>query len=84
MRQLRAIRNAASVHDTTRNQRPSRDAPRIGAHSPTISAAALLKRNPRPSSAEIKQALDRNLCRCGSQNRMVRAVLRAASEMATG
>jgi nicotinate dehydrogenase subunit A len=49
-----------------------------------ISAAALLKRNPSPSSAEIKQALDGNLCRCGSQNRMVRAVLRAASEMAAG
>jgi nicotinate dehydrogenase subunit A len=30
----------------------------------------------------VKAALDRNLCRCGSQNRMVRAVLRAADEMA--
>lgn len=49
-----------------------------------VSAAALLKRNPSPSSMEVKQALDRNLCRCGSQNRMVRAVLRAASEMAAG
>jgi nicotinate dehydrogenase subunit A len=39
-------------------------------------------RNPTPSSAEVKAALDRNLCRCGSHNRMVRAVLRAASEMA--
>jgi nicotinate dehydrogenase subunit A len=49
-----------------------------------VSAAALLKQNPSPSSMEVKQALDRNLCRCGSQNRMVRAVLRAASEMAAG
>jgi nicotinate dehydrogenase subunit A len=49
-----------------------------------ISAAALLKQNPSPSSTEVKQALDRNLCRCGSQTRMVRAVLRAASEMAAG
>ena len=49
-----------------------------------ISAAALLKRNPHPSSREVKEALDRNLCRCGSQNRMVRAVLRAASEVAAG
>jgi nicotinate dehydrogenase subunit A len=32
----------------------------------------------------VKQALDRNLCRCGSHNRMVRAVLRAAEEMAAG
>jgi nicotinate dehydrogenase subunit A len=48
-----------------------------------ISAAALLKKNPSPTSREVKEALDRNLCRCGSQNRMVRAVLRAAQEMAS-
>ena len=48
-----------------------------------ISAAALLARSPRPSEAEVKQALDRNLCRCGSYNRVVRAVLRAARESAT-
>ncbi|OSI28393.1 (2Fe-2S)-binding protein [Bradyrhizobium canariense] len=48
-----------------------------------ISAAALLKRNPSPTEAEVRAALDRNLCRCGSHNRMVRAVLRAAAEMAT-
>jgi nicotinate dehydrogenase subunit A len=48
-----------------------------------ISAAALLKRNPSPTEAEVRAALDRNLCRCGSHNRMVRAVLRAALEMAT-
>jgi len=47
-----------------------------------ISAAALLKRNPSPTSREVKEALDRNLCRCGSHHRMVRAVLRAAEEMA--
>jgi nicotinate dehydrogenase subunit A len=49
-----------------------------------MSAAALLKRNPTPSSREVKEALDRNLCRCGSHNRMVRAVLRAAAEMESG
>lgn len=48
-----------------------------------ISAAALLRRNPSPTEADIRTALDRNLCRCGSHNRMVRAVLQAASEMAT-
>jgi nicotinate dehydrogenase subunit A len=48
-----------------------------------MSAAALLMRNPKPSDAEVRAALDRNLCRCGSHNRMVRAVLRAAAEMAT-
>jgi len=49
-----------------------------------MSAAALLKRNPSPTDREVKEALDRNLCRCGSHNRMVRAVLRAAEEMAAG
>ena len=47
-----------------------------------ISAAALLKQNPAPTDTEVKTALDRNLCRCGSHNRIVRAVLRAAAEMA--
>jgi len=49
-----------------------------------MTAAALLRQIPSPSSDEVKVALDRNLCRCGSHNRIVRAVLRAASEMATG
>jgi nicotinate dehydrogenase subunit A len=47
-----------------------------------MSAAALLMRNPSPTEADVRTALDRNLCRCGSHNRMVRAVLRAAAEMA--
>jgi nicotinate dehydrogenase subunit A len=47
-----------------------------------MSAAALLMQNPRPSDTEVRAALDRNLCRCGSHNRMVRAVLRAAAEIA--
>jgi nicotinate dehydrogenase subunit A len=45
-----------------------------------ISAAALLARNRNPSEAEVRAALDGNLCRCGAHNRMVRAVLRAAQE----
>jgi nicotinate dehydrogenase subunit A len=47
-----------------------------------MSAAALLIQNPRPTETDVRAALDRNLCRCGSHNRMVRAVLRAAGEMA--
>ena len=47
-----------------------------------MSAAALLMRNPSPTDADVRAALDRNLCRCGSHNRIVRAVLRAAAEMA--
>jgi nicotinate dehydrogenase subunit A len=46
-----------------------------------LSAAALLMRNRNPSLDDVKAALDRNLCRCGSHNRIVRAVLRAAAEM---
>ncbi len=47
-----------------------------------MSAAALLRRNSSPSSDEVKAALDGNICRCGSHNRIVRAVLRAANEVA--
>ncbi|HTM61612.1 MAG TPA: (2Fe-2S)-binding protein [Burkholderiales bacterium] len=47
-----------------------------------ISAAALLERNPSPSEKEVKEALDKNLCRCGSHNRVVRAVMRASREQA--
>ena len=43
-----------------------------------ISAAALLARQPRPNETEVRAALDDNLCRCGSHNRIVRAVLRAS------
>ena len=45
-----------------------------------ISAAALLAKNPKPTESEVRAALDRNLCRCGSHNRMVRAVMRAAGQ----
>jgi nicotinate dehydrogenase subunit A len=45
-----------------------------------ISAAALLARNPDPGEALVREALDRNLCRCGAHNRIVRAVLRTARE----
>jgi nicotinate dehydrogenase subunit A len=45
-----------------------------------VSAAALLEKNPKPTESEVRAALDRNLCRCGSHNRMVRAVLRAAAQ----
>ena len=45
-----------------------------------VRAAALLARNPSPSESEVRQALDKHLCRCGSHNRVVRAVLRAANE----
>ena len=43
-----------------------------------MSAKALLDVTPKPSVAQIKQALNGNLCRCGTYNRIVRAVRRAA------
>ncbi len=43
-----------------------------------VSAAALLAENPSPTEDAVVEALDRNLCRCGAQRRMVAAVLRAA------
>ncbi|MGZ5074616.1 MAG: (2Fe-2S)-binding protein [Usitatibacter sp.] len=46
-----------------------------------MSAAALLAHTPRPTEEQVRQALDRNLCRCGSYNRIVRAVLRAAESL---
>ena len=46
-----------------------------------VSAAGLLSKNKNPSEAEVREALDKNLCRCGSHNRVVKAVLRAAKEM---
>ena len=46
-----------------------------------ISAAALLARNPNPSRGEIAAALDRHLCRCGTHNRILQAVQRAACIM---
>ena len=43
-----------------------------------MSAKELLDRNPRPSEPDVRAALASNLCRCGTHNRIVRAVLRAA------
>ena len=45
-----------------------------------VSAAALLAGNKRPSEKEVREALDKHLCRCGSHNRVVRAVLKVAHE----
>ncbi len=46
-----------------------------------ISAKALLDRTPDPSREQIVAALDRNLCRCGTHTRIIRAVQRAAASM---
>lgn len=49
-----------------------------------ICAKALLDRNPSPSRAQIAEALDDNICRCGSHVRILRAVERAAAQMRAG
>jgi aerobic-type carbon monoxide dehydrogenase small subunit (CoxS/CutS family) len=46
-----------------------------------ISAKALLESNPSPTRKEIALALDGNICRCGSHNRIMRAVEKAAAVM---
>jgi nicotinate dehydrogenase subunit A len=42
-----------------------------------MSAVSLLSKNEKPSEAEVREALDKNLCRCGSHNRVVKAILDA-------
>jgi nicotinate dehydrogenase subunit A len=43
-----------------------------------LSAKALLDSNPKPTRAQIVEALDRHLCRCGTHQRIIRAVERVA------
>lgn len=48
----------------------------------TIKAAELLAQNPRPSEAEIRTAMNGHLCRCGTYPRILKAIQRAAQEIA--
>ena len=47
-----------------------------------INAAGLLSKTPHPTDAQVREALDGNLCRCGSHLRILRAVQRAAELLA--
>ena len=49
-----------------------------------MTAKAFLDDNPQPTRDDIKQALDNNLCRCGTHMRIVRAVARAAGTETKG
>ena len=49
-----------------------------------MSAKALLDRNPNPSRGEVVEALDKHLCRCGTHQRILRAVERAAATLRNG
>ncbi len=51
------------------------------ANGMVINAAALLGRNPKPNLDDIKQALANNLCRCGTHDRILRAVMRASGQV---
>ncbi len=60
------------------------DVPQCGYCQPgqIMSAAALLEQNSAPSDADIDSAMSGNICRCGTYNRIRRAIHRAAEEMA--
>jgi isoquinoline 1-oxidoreductase subunit alpha len=45
-----------------------------------MNAAALLARNPRPTRAQIVDHMSANICRCGTYQRIIRAIERAAKE----
>ncbi|MGA2566728.1 MAG: (2Fe-2S)-binding protein [Pseudolabrys sp.] len=49
-----------------------------------VTAKALLDKTPSPTRAQIAAALDDNICRCGSHNRIMRAVEKAAAQMRAG
>jgi nicotinate dehydrogenase subunit A len=46
-----------------------------------VAATSLLNRNSSPSEAQIRAAMSNNLCRCGTHDRILRAVQRAAAAM---
>ena len=47
-----------------------------------VSASALLQTNHSPTEEQIRVALDKHLCRCGSHGRVIKAVMKAAHEQA--
>ena len=49
-----------------------------------MAAKAALDQTPRPTEAQLKHALDGVLCRCGTHDRVIRAVMRAAATMGGG
>jgi isoquinoline 1-oxidoreductase subunit alpha len=48
-----------------------------------MAAAALLAKNPKPTDAQIDRAMSGNICRCGTYQRMRRAIHRAAGQLNT-
>jgi len=49
-----------------------------------MNAYALLRKHPRPTTAQIIEGMEDNLCRCGAHNRIVRAIQAASKDMEGG
>ena len=49
-----------------------------------MTASAFLEKNPTPTDAEIREALDGHICRCGTHTRIIRAVQAAARAIRKG
>ena len=47
-----------------------------------MTAVAFLKKNPRPTAADVDEAMSNNICRCGTAQRIRKAILRASEMMA--
>jgi len=45
-----------------------------------MTAVAFLKKNPKPSAADVDEAMSHNICRCGTAQRMRAAILKAAGQ----
>jgi aerobic-type carbon monoxide dehydrogenase small subunit (CoxS/CutS family) len=48
-----------------------------------LSSAGLLHKSPNPTEPEIKRALEGNICRCGTHQRVIQAVRMAAAKGAS-
>ena len=72
---------AGDAADAIRKAWVANDVPQCGycQGGQIMSAAALLKQNPTPSEVEIEAAMQGNLCRCGTYNRIKMAIQTAAS-----
>ncbi len=49
-----------------------------------LAAASLLREKPKPSTSDIVEGMEGNLCRCGAHKRIIEAIQAAAKEMAKG
>jgi aerobic-type carbon monoxide dehydrogenase small subunit (CoxS/CutS family) len=49
-----------------------------------LTAYGLLRSKREPSRADITKGMDRNLCRCGAQTRIIEAIETAAAELQNG